>query len=125
MRYPVAAQFVGDDHPWHVPQSLQQLTKGGGLGVTPGLDEDVQDDTVLDNRPLRVASLPIDLDKHLVEVPLIPGASPRLADYSVAASSAVSMRATLCSASTSADACCWISCCCSLIASTRTAVRRE
>ena len=53
VRGPVAAQFVGDDHPWHVPQSRQQLTKepGGGLGIAPGLDEDVQDDTVLVNGP--------------------------------------------------------------------------
>jgi hypothetical protein len=78
VRGPVAAQFVGDDHPWHVPQSLQQLTKepGGGLGVAPGGDQDVQNTPVLVDRPPQVVGLSVDLDEYLVEVPLIPGAWP-------------------------------------------------
>jgi hypothetical protein len=45
VRSPVTAQLIGNDHPWHVPQPLQQLTKepGGGLGVPTGGDQDVQD----------------------------------------------------------------------------------
>jgi hypothetical protein len=50
-----------------------------GFGVAPGLDEDVQDGTVLVNGPPQVVGLPVDCDENLVEVPLIPGAWPSAA----------------------------------------------
>lgn len=52
----VAGQLVGDQHPRRGPQPPQQLTKepGGGLGVTPGGDQNVQHDTVLVNGPPQV-----------------------------------------------------------------------
>jgi hypothetical protein len=50
--HPVAGQLVGDQNPWHVPQSLEQLAEepGRGVGVAPGLNEDVQNIPGLVNR---------------------------------------------------------------------------
>src|SRR5215813_685869 len=48
-RRAVALQLVGDDHPWHVLQSLEQLTKEllGCLLIPPALDQDIEDVVVL------------------------------------------------------------------------------
>jgi hypothetical protein len=38
----IATQLVGDDHPWHVPQSLEEAAEElrGRRSVVPGLNED-------------------------------------------------------------------------------------
>jgi hypothetical protein len=76
--YPVAGQFVGDQHPRHVLQPRQQRAgkPGRGLRVPPGGDQDVQHAPVLVHRPPQVMGLPTDLDEYLVEVPCVPGTSP-------------------------------------------------
>jgi hypothetical protein len=68
----VAGQLVGDQHPRYVAQALEQLAEepSRGLRVTPGSDQDVQDIPVLVHRPPQIMSLAVDLDEHLVKVPL-------------------------------------------------------
>ena len=65
---PIAAQFVGDDHPRHVVQALQQAFEEAldGFGVVPGLNQNVQHNAIL-NRRLHA----LDPDKDLVRVPLV------------------------------------------------------
>jgi hypothetical protein len=67
----VAGQLVSDQHPRHELQPSQKLAEepGGGLGVTPRGDQDVQDIPLLEEVP-QVVGLPTDLDEYLVEVPL-------------------------------------------------------
>lgn len=75
---PVAAQLVGDQHPGHVGQAREQLAKepGRGLGVTPGRDQNVQDDAVVVDHPPQVVGLSVDLNEHLVQVPRAAWAGP-------------------------------------------------
>ena len=74
VRYAVAGQLVGDQHPGHIPQSLQQLAEepGRGPGVTSGGDQNVQHRPVLVHRPPQIMGLAIDLDEDIVDVPFIP-----------------------------------------------------
>jgi len=64
----LGCQLVGNQRPRHEPQSFQKLMEepGGGLGITPGRDQDVQHDTVLVDSTPQVVVLPLDLDEHLV-----------------------------------------------------------
>jgi hypothetical protein len=72
VRGTVATQLVGDHHPRHVPQSLQQLTKEPlrGPGVTTGGDQNVQDIPVLVDRPPQVLPGTVDREEHLVQMPV-------------------------------------------------------
>ncbi len=74
----VAGRLVSDQHLRHGPQPPQQLTKepGSGLGVTPGRDQNVQHGAVLVDRTPQVVGLAVDLDEHLVQVPLIAWPEP-------------------------------------------------
>ena len=70
----VALQLVSNDHPWHVLEPLEQLTKEllRRLLVVATLHQNIEDVVVLVNRAPQVMALPIDGQKHLVEVPLVP-----------------------------------------------------
>lgn len=48
-RYPVAAQFVGNDHPWPAAGGTQQLAEepDGGESIPSRLDENIEDNPVL------------------------------------------------------------------------------
>jgi hypothetical protein len=55
---------------------IEQLAEepSRGLGVTLRGDQDVHDIPVLVHRPPQIMPLAVDLDEHLVKVPLVPGA---------------------------------------------------
>ncbi len=74
-RRAVAPQLVGNDHPRHVPQALQQLAEEplGGLFVPAALHQDVQDVAILIHGTPQIMILAVDLNEHLIEVPLISG----------------------------------------------------
>jgi hypothetical protein len=81
VRHRVTGELVGDQHPGHVLQAREQLAEepGGGLGVAPGGDQDVQHGAVLIHRPPQVLGLAVDLDEYLIEVPLVPWPGPSAA----------------------------------------------
>ena len=72
----VAAQFVGHQHPRHLLQALEQLPeKPLGRGpVSLGLHQDVEHLAVLVDRAPQVMGGAVDLDEHLIEMPLVAGA---------------------------------------------------
>ena len=72
-RRAVALQLIRDEHPRHVPQTLQQLAEElfCGLFVPAALHQDVQDVAILIHGAPQVMLLAIDLDEHLIEVPFI------------------------------------------------------
>jgi hypothetical protein len=55
------------------------VSSGRGLGVASGGDQDVQHGAVLVHCPPQVVTLAVDRDEHLVEVSLVPRASPATA----------------------------------------------
>src|SRR5262249_44494287 len=81
----VALELIRNDHAWHVLQSLEQLAKEllRCVLIAPALDQNVEDVVVLVDSAPQVMALPVDRQKHLVEVPLIPwlGASTLQADW--------------------------------------------
>ena len=75
MRHLVAGQLVGDDHPRHVPQALEQSAEEllGGHRVSARLDQNVEHVAVLVDRAPQVLLCAVDLDEHLIEVPFVAG----------------------------------------------------
>ena len=74
LRRAVALQFVCNDDAGHVLEPLEQLTKEllRRLLVAATLHQDVEHVIVLIHGAPQVMALPIDRQKHLVEVPLVP-----------------------------------------------------
>ena len=72
-RRAVALQLVGDDHPRHVLQTLQQLAEEalGGFLIPATLHQDIQDVAILVNGSPQVMILATDLDEYFIEVPLV------------------------------------------------------
>ncbi len=72
---PIAGQLVSDDHPRHVLVLFEQLTKEllGCLLVAPALHQDVQHIPILINGTPQVLGLAIDLQKDLIQMPLVAG----------------------------------------------------
>src|SRR5436309_11460898 len=70
----ITLELVRDDHPWHVLQALEQLTKKllRGLFVTPALHQNVEHVVVLIYRAPQVMTFTINRQKHFVQVPLVP-----------------------------------------------------
>ena len=64
---PVAGQLVGDNHPRHIPQALEQFTEKplGCFGVSPRLHQDVEHVAVLVDRALQLMGDAVDLDENL------------------------------------------------------------
>ena len=78
----VAAQLIRNQPARRTALSFQQFPEetGGRLAITPRLDEDVDEVTVLVNRPPEIPSAALDLHKQLVEIPGIaqaPTPSPQ------------------------------------------------
>jgi hypothetical protein len=73
LRCAIAFELVGDDHPWYVGQTLEQLPEEflGGILVPPTLDKDIEDMAVLIHGPPEAVSLATDREEYLVEVPLV------------------------------------------------------
>src|SRR5262249_43521662 len=74
LRRPVALQLIRDDHAWHVLEPLEQLAEKllCRVLIAPALHEDVEHVIVLIDRAPQVMALPVDRQKDLVEVPLVP-----------------------------------------------------
>ena len=72
----VAGQLVGDNHPRHIPQALEQLTEKplGRRRVTTRLHQYVEHVAVLVDRAPQVIGSAVDLHEDLVEVPFVAGA---------------------------------------------------
>ena len=77
MRHLVAGQLVGDDHPGHVPQALEQSAEEllCGHRVSARLHQNVEHVAVLVDRAPQVPLCAVDLDEHLIQVPFV--AQPR------------------------------------------------
>src|SRR5215471_3468371 len=69
----ITLELVRDDHPWHVLQALEQLAKEllRRLLVAAALHQDVEDVVVLIYRAPEIMALPINRQKHFVQVPLV------------------------------------------------------
>jgi hypothetical protein len=54
-------------------QTVQKLSEEapGGVSIAPGLNEDVEHDTVLIDGAPKVMPHPLDVDEDLVEIPLV------------------------------------------------------
>ena len=74
----VAGQLVGNDHPRHILQALEQLTEEslGGVAVSARLDQHIEHVPVLVDRPPQVMQCAVDFDEDLVEMPLVAGPGP-------------------------------------------------
>src|SRR5262249_14844034 len=70
----VALQLIRNDDARDIPQALEQLAKKllRGLLVAAALHQNVEDMIVLVDSAPQVMALPVDGQKHLVEMPLIP-----------------------------------------------------
>ena len=75
----VAGELVGDQHPGHVFQILEEFAgePGRGRGIAPGGDQNVGHSAVLVHRPPQIVGLARDVDEHLVKVPRVPGGARR------------------------------------------------
>ena len=71
----VAGELVGHDDPRHILPPLEQFAEElyGGLGVSAGLDEDVEHVALLVDGAPEIVLLAVDANVHLVEVPFIAG----------------------------------------------------
>jgi hypothetical protein len=60
-RRAVACELIGDDHPWHIAQALEQLAEErlSSFFVPPGLYENVEDIPLLIHSPPQVMALTI------------------------------------------------------------------
>ena len=69
----IASQLVGHNHPRLILQTLQQPFEEalGRLGITPGLNKDVEHDAILIDGAPEVVLHALDADEDLVHVPLV------------------------------------------------------
>jgi hypothetical protein len=78
---PIALQFIRDHCARGIPQALEQLVEellGHSLMATP-LHENVQDMAILIDRQPQIMTFALDRQKDLIEMPLIPGLRPAVA----------------------------------------------
>ena len=80
LRGTIAVQLVGDEHPRHVLQALQQLAEEllGGLLVPTALRQNVEHRAILIDRPPQVVPFAIDHKTHLVQVPRVARLGPSM-----------------------------------------------
>ena len=73
LRHAITSQLVGDDHPRHILQALQQTPEEphGGFPFAPLLDQNIEDDTILIHGTPQIMLNALDPDEYLVEVPLV------------------------------------------------------
>src|SRR5262245_13369368 len=72
-RRAVAFQLIRNDHPWHVLESTEQLTKEllRRLLVAATLHQDVEHVIILIHGTPQVMALPVNRQKDLVQVPFV------------------------------------------------------
>ena len=70
---PVALQFIGNEHPRHVRQSLEQCAEASlrGLLVPAALHQAIQHVPVLIDRPPQIVTFSLDSEKHFVHLPRV------------------------------------------------------
>src|SRR5262245_41032910 len=70
----VALELSRNDHSWDILTAFEQLAKKllRGPFVTPALHQDVEHGVVLIDSAPQVMALPVDGQKHFIEVPLVP-----------------------------------------------------
>ena len=75
----IAGQLVGDHHARLKADTVNNLPKEafGGLLITSRLHEDVEHDAVLIDRPPEPVAFTVDLEQHLVQMPLVAGRTRR------------------------------------------------
>ena len=73
VRHLVAGELVGDDHPGHLPQALEQSAEEllGGHRVSARLDQNVEHVAGLVDRAPQVPLCAVDLDEHRIQVPFV------------------------------------------------------
>ena len=78
LRCAIALQLVGDQHPRRAALLLQELSHQalGCLLVTPALDQNVEDDAMLIDRPPKPIFLTLDRDHQFIKVPLVTSFGP-------------------------------------------------
>jgi hypothetical protein len=74
----IARELIRDDHPWHVLQAFEQLAKEllRGLLVATALHQDIEDVVILIHGTPQIMTLAVDRQKHLIEMPFVPGPGP-------------------------------------------------
>ena len=77
----IAPQLVGHDHPRYILQTLQKPLEEAlrGVGIAPGLNEDVEHDAILIDGTPEIVLHASDSDEDLVQVPLVPWPWPAAA----------------------------------------------
>ena len=78
---PIALQLIRDHHARDIPQAFEQLAEeflGRRFIATPS-HENVQDMAILIDRSLQIMTLTLDCEKDLIQMPLIPGRRPAVA----------------------------------------------
>jgi len=73
LRGPVALQLIGDDHPWHILEPLEQLTQEllRRVLIAAALRQDVEDIIVLIHRAPEVMALTMNRQKDFIQMPFI------------------------------------------------------
>jgi hypothetical protein len=74
----IAPELVSHDHSRDVLQTLQKPPEEalGGVGIAPGLNEDVEHNAILIDSAPEVMLHALDPDEDFVQVPLIPWPRP-------------------------------------------------
>ncbi|HUN40245.1 MAG TPA: hypothetical protein VMU81_08155 [Acetobacteraceae bacterium] len=74
----IAPQLVGHDHPRYIVQALQKPLEEAlrGVGIAPGLNEDVEHDAILSDGTPEIVLHALDADEDIVHVPLVPRPGP-------------------------------------------------
>ena len=73
LRRAVAFQPIGDNDPWHVPASFEELAEEllGCMLVPPTLHQDIEHSPVLIHSPPEIMALPIDRKEDFIQMPLV------------------------------------------------------
>jgi hypothetical protein len=69
----IAAEFIRDDDPRHIPQALQQLAEESfrRVLVPPALHQDIEDMAILIDRPPQIVAFTPHAEKHLIQMPFV------------------------------------------------------
>ena len=74
----IAPQLIGHDHPRFILQTLQQPFEEAlrCLGIAPGLNKDIEHNSMLIDGPPEIMLDALDTDEDLIHVPLVAGSWP-------------------------------------------------
>jgi hypothetical protein len=70
--------YVGNNHPRHILQTLQQALEEPlrSVGIAPGLNQNIEHNAILIDGAPKIVQLALDPNEHLVEVPLVSWSWP-------------------------------------------------